>query len=116
MNKIMLVGRLTKDLEMSLIGQGTPKGKATVAVERRYQKDYNNKISDFFNLEIIGQGIDKREHLFTKGILVSVEGELNQNEYQGKYYTTVVVHNIQPLELKKKEKGFIEEESDDIPF
>ena len=50
MNKIILVGRTTKDAELGFIAvTGTPKMAFTLAVERNYQKDKNNKVVDYIN-------------------------------------------------------------------
>lgn len=118
MNKITLVGRLTRDMEVKSLNTGSPIGTTSIAVEREYQKDYKNKVVDFFNLGIIGRGIDKRVHLFSKGTLVSVYGEVNITQKEDKTYVNVKVDNIQPLEFKKqdKEEPFQKVEEDDIPF
>ena len=56
MNKIILTGRLVKDAELGFIGAtGTPKMTFTLAVERNYQKDKNNKKVDFINCEMLGK-------------------------------------------------------------
>ena len=50
MNKIILTGRTTKNAELSYLpGVGTPKMAFSLAVERNYQKDKNNKKVDFIN-------------------------------------------------------------------
>ena len=55
MNKILLTGRLVKDAEMSFLpGTGMPKVTFTVATDRAYQKDKNNKKVDFIPAEMIG--------------------------------------------------------------
>ena len=52
MNKIVLVGRLVKDAEPSVLpGTGTGKMTFTLAVDRAYQKDKNNKKVDFIPCE-----------------------------------------------------------------
>ena len=48
MNKIILTGRLVRDAELSYIAStATPKMSFSIAVERNYQKDKNNKKVDF---------------------------------------------------------------------
>ena len=50
MNKILLTGRIVRDAELGFIGAtGTPKMSFSLAVERNYQKDKNNKKFDFIN-------------------------------------------------------------------
>ena len=83
MNKIILSGRLTRDAELSyLANTGTPKMVFTLAVERNYQKDKNNKKVDFINMEMIGQHTEKLAQYVTKGKAVLVEGELNIDNYE----------------------------------
>ena len=54
MNKIILTGRLTKNAELSYLPSvGTPKMAFSLAVERNYQKDKNNKKVDFINCEML---------------------------------------------------------------
>ena len=83
MNKIILTGRTTKDAELGFIGTtGTPKMSFTLAVERNYQKDKNNKKVDFINMEMIGQHTEKLSQYVTKGKAILVEGELNIDNYE----------------------------------
>ena len=83
MNKVVLTGRLTKDAELGFIGAtGTPKMVFSLAVERNYQKDKNNKKVDFISCEMIGQHTEKLAQYVTKGKAVLVEGELNIDNYE----------------------------------
>ena len=51
----MLSGRLTKDAELTSIGMNnTPKLTFSIAVERAYQKDKNNKVVDYIDCEVLG--------------------------------------------------------------
>ena len=82
-NKIFLTGRTTKNAELNYIGAtGTPKMVFTLAVERNYQKDKNNKKVDFINCEMIGQHTEKLSPYVTKGKAILVEGELNIDNYE----------------------------------
>ena len=82
MNKIILTGRTTKDAELGFIGAtGTPKMTFTLAVERNYQKDKNNKKVDFINCEMLGQHTEKLCQYVTKGKSILIEGELNIDQY-----------------------------------
>ena len=83
MNKVVLTGRLVKDAELGFIGAtGTPKMSFSLAVERNYQKDKNNKKVDFINMEMIGQHTEKLSQYVTKGKAILVEGELNIDNYE----------------------------------
>ena len=83
MNKIILVGRTTKDAELGFIAvTGTPKMSFSIAVERNYQKDKNNKKVDFINCEMIGKHTENLCQYVTKGKQILVEGELNIDNYE----------------------------------
>lgn len=132
MNKIILVGRLTKDAELSYIAStSTPKINFTLAVERNYQKDKNNKKVDFINCEQLGKHTENLCQYVTKGKLILIEGELNIDKYQNqegetKYITKVKVDRLEFLgggEKKEnnsptglEQQGFQAVDDDDIPF
>ena len=101
-NKIFLTGRTTKNAELNYIGAtGTPKMSFSLAVERNYQKDKNNKKVDFKNMEMIGQHTEKLSQYITKGKAILVEGELNIDNYEKdgekKSFTKVKVDRLEIL-------------------
>lgn len=129
MNKIILVGRLTRDAELSFIaGTGTPKMTYALAVEREYQKDKNNKKVDFINCEMIGKHCERLCQYVTKGKLILVEGELNIDNYEKdgekRSFTKVKVNKLEFLggtsqDNKSADTGnsdFQIVADDDIPF
>ena len=108
MNKIMLTGRLVKDAEMSFLpGTGMPKITFTIAVDRAYQKDKNNKKVDFIPCEQIGKHTEKLAQYLTKGKMIGVEGELNIDQYEKdgakKSFTKVKVDKLEFLGGGSKE-------------
>ena len=126
MNKILLTGRLTKDADMSFLpGTGMPKITFTIAVDRAYQKDKNNKKTDFITCEQIGKYTEKLVPYLTKGKMISIEGELNIDTYekdgQKKSFTKVKVDRLEFLGGGKQEydpKSRFEEVlmDDSLPF
>ena len=132
MNKVILTGRTCKNAELSFIGAtGTPKMTFTLAVERNYQKDKNNKKVDFINCEMLGQHTEKLCQYVTKGKSILIEGELNIDQYEKdgekRSYTKVKVDRLEFLagsnntESKSNDKvlefdNFQEVGNDDIPF
>ena len=127
MNRIILVGRTTKDAELGFIAvTGTPKMAFTLAVERNYQKDKNNKKVDFINMEMIGKHTENLCQYVTKGKQILVEGELNIDNYEKdgekRSFTKVKVDRLEFLggattEKKTEELNFQEVDVDeDIPF
>ena len=83
MNKVILSGRVTRDAELGYIPNvGVPKLSFSLAVERAYQKDKNNKKVDFINCEMIGKHTENLCQYVTKGKQILVEGELNIDNYE----------------------------------
>ena len=130
MNKIILTGRLTRDAEIGYIGAtGTPKMAFSIAVERNYQKDKDNKKVDFINCEMLGQRAEKLSQYVTKGKAILVEGELNIDNYEKdgekKSFTKVKVDRLEFLagnsnNENKANANTLEfqevDDNDDIPF
>lgn len=126
MNKILLTGRLVRDAELSfLAGTGTPKVTFTIAVDRAYQKDKDNKKTDFIPCEMIGKHTEKLSSYLTKGKLVGAEGELNIDQYekdgQKKSFTKVKVDRLEFLGGKSDNNNFnpkpnFEAIDDELPF
>ena len=125
MNKIILTGRTTKNAEIGYLpGVGVAKMTFTIAVERNYQKDKNNKKVDFINCEMLGKHTENLTQYITKGKAVLVEGELNIEQYEKdgekRSYTKVKVDKLEFLSSASNEQresnNFKEISNDDIPF
>ena len=127
MNRVVLTGRLVRDSELSYIAStSTPKMSFSLAVERNYQKDKNNKKVDFINMEMIGKYTENLCQYVTKGKQILVEGELNIDNYEKdgekRSFTKVKVDRLEFLsgattEKKTEELNFQEVDVDeDIPF
>ena len=131
MNKVILSGRLTRDSELSYIAStSTPKMSFSLAVERNYQKDKNNKKVDFINMEMIGKHCENLCQYVTKGKAILVEGELNIDQYEKdgekRSFTKVKVDRLEFLSNAITEKktntdtlefaDFQEVNDDEIPF
>ena len=128
MNKVMLCGRLTKDPEMRYTTTGKAICSITVAVNRRYSKDAEQK-ADFIPCqaweklaEIIGNNL-------AKGSQLLLEGRLQIRSYDGqdgkkRYVTEVIISDVEFVGKKSEVKtsqndigGFGGQESnEDIPF
>ncbi|SHJ93876.1 single-strand binding protein [Hathewaya proteolytica DSM 3090] len=105
MNKIFLIGRLTKDAELKETQENKKKyTKFALAVEREKAKD---KEADFFNVALWGNIAESLAPYLNKGKLVSVIGTLRNSNYENsegekKYYTEIVAEEIKLLESKQK--------------
>ena len=80
-NKIILMGRIVADPEMKTTPNGTNVCTFRIAVDRRYQKQGEEKQTDFFNIAAWRQTGEFVQRYFGKGRMILVEGELTTRPY-----------------------------------
>lgn len=82
MNRICLVGRLTRDPEYRTTTTGKTYATFSLAVNKRIKPvDESEKSADFFNVKVWGQKAEFVNNYLTKGRLVSVEGRMESRRY-----------------------------------
>jgi len=129
MNKVMLLGRIVKDLELKNIGaNNTSVCNFTLAVNRSFVKQGEERQADFVNCQVWGKLADAMCKFLAKGSQIAVYGRLqtrNREDNEGKkhYITEVVVEEFYFADSKKSEQtnntsDAYEPESDDtkLPF
>ncbi len=112
MNKVFLMGRLTRDPEVRYT-QGerqTVVAKYSVAVDRRFKRD-GDPDADFFNCTAFGKQAEFCEKYLHKGTKVVVEGRLQNDNYTNKdgnkvYSIQVITESIEFAESKKAAEGY----------
>ena len=125
MNTIHLMGRLTASPEVTSSASGTTIARFTVAVDRRFAKDGQQK-TDFFSCSSFGKQAEFVEKFLKKGVKVVVSGEMRldtvQKDGKNVTYPKVAVNEIEFAE-SKKESGEakddflnIADNVDDLPF
>ena len=97
MNKVILMGRLTRDPEVRY-SQGdaaTAVGRYTLAVDRRFRRDGDQQTADFINCVAFGRSAEFAEKYLRQGTKVVVTGRIQTGSYTNrdgvKVYTTDVV-------------------------
>ena len=97
MNKVVLVGRLTRDPEVrySQGDSATAVARYTLAVDRRFRRD-DEPTADFISCVVFGRSAEFAEKYFRQGMLVSISAHIQTGSYMNKdgvkvYTTTVVV-------------------------
>lgn len=94
MNRVSLIGRITKDPEVRYSQNGTAFLNFTLAVSRN-QKDANGQtISDFISIAVIGQPADYLGKYAKKGFLIAVAGRIQTRNYPGQDGRTVYVTEV----------------------
>lgn len=84
LNRAILMGRLTKDPTLRETPNNVSVVTFTLAVERNYQADKNNKQADFINIVAWRHTAEFVSKYFTKGQLVAAEGSIQTRSYQDK--------------------------------
>ena len=93
-NKVILMGRITHDLELKTTPSGVSVCSFSIAVDRRYQTKGEEKKSDFFNIVTWRQQAEFVTRYFAKGRMILVEGELQTRQYTDKNGQNVRVVEI----------------------
>ena len=106
MNKVILMGRLTRDPEVRY-SQGasqTTVGRFSVAVDRRFKRE-GEPDADFFNCTVFGKQAEFVERYLRKGTKVVLSGRIQNDNYTNKdgqmvYSVRVMVDEIEFAESK----------------
>ena len=97
MNKVILMGRLTRDPEVrySQGEQATAIARYTVAVDRRFRRDGDSQTADFIGCVAFGRQAEFAEKYLRKGTKIALTGRIQTGSYTNrdgqKVYTTEVV-------------------------
>ena len=107
-NKVILVGRLTKDIELKSTQSGTNYVQFDLAVGNGKDKEGNERPTDFINCVAWEKRAENLSVYVHKGHRVAIEGRLKVDKYQNekgenRYKTYVLVEGYEFLESKPKE-------------
>lgn len=83
-NKVILMGRITKDLELKTTPSGVAVLSFSLAVERSYAAKGEERQTDFINCVAWRNTAEFISRFFSKGAMILVEGELQTRSYQDK--------------------------------
>jgi single-strand DNA-binding protein len=135
LNRVVLIGRLTKDPELRYTPNGVAVTNFTLAVERNFKNAQGEKETDFFACSVFKQLAELCANYLAKGKLASVDGRIQIRTYNDKdgqkhWVTEIIGENVQFLSPKDGGDGNTESPSssgkgsfghevnldDDIPF
>ncbi|HCW8127104.1 TPA: single-stranded DNA-binding protein [Staphylococcus aureus] len=105
LNRVVLVGRLTKDPELRSTPNGVSVGTFTLAVNRTFTNAQGEREADFINVVVFKKQAENVEKYLSKGSLAGVDGRLQTRSYENKdgqrvFVTEVVADSVQFLEPK----------------
>lgn len=139
MNKIILLGRLTKDVETRYTQtKNSLVATFTLAVNRRFAKEGEERQTDFINIVAWGKTGEFSSKYFKKGLQVAVIGRLQNRSYednngQKKYITEVIAEEVyfadsnnrqnadasilnSSVDAQTEDNGTFMPENSDLPF
>ena len=137
LNKVVLIGRIVKDLDLKHTQKGTATATFTIAIDRRFKSQSGEKETDFINCVIWDKQAENASKYVGKGSQVGVVGRIQTRSYEAKdghkvYVTEVVVEEIEFMGGGKTERGSqrseydqspveddfqpLEDDDDDLPF
>ncbi|EOO22969.1 MULTISPECIES: single-stranded DNA-binding protein [Bacillus] len=107
MNRVVLIGRLTKEPELYFTKQGVAYARICVAVNRGFRNSLGEQQVDFINCVVWRRSAENVTEYCTKGSLVGITGRIHTNNYddeKGKkiYRTEVVIESITFLERRRE--------------
>lgn len=115
MNKVVLMGRLTRDPEVRYSSgeSQTAIARYSLAVDRRFKRDGDEQTADFINCVAFGRSAEFAEKFLRKGTKILVVGRIQTGSYTNKdgvkvYTTDVVVeeHEFAESKAAASEGGF----------
>lgn len=104
-NRVVLVGRLTKDPEFRTTPSGVDVATFTLAVNRNFKSKNGEQQADFINCVVFRKQAENVNNYLNKGSLAGIDGRLQSRSYENKegqrvFVTEVVCDSVQFLEPK----------------
>lgn len=104
MNKVILIGRLTKDADVKVSSTGMSIARFNLAVDRKFKKD-NEQTCDFISCVAFSKTAEFLEKYGKKGIKFVLEGSIQTGSYTNKdgnkvYTTDIAVQSVEFAESK----------------
>ena len=110
LNRVILIGRLTRDPEMRYTPSGVAVTQFTLAVDRPFTSGGGEREADFIPIVVWRQLAEQCANYLRKGRLAAVEGRIQVRNYENNegrrvYVTEVIADNVRFLESPNREGG-----------
>ncbi|PAF15931.1 single-stranded DNA-binding protein [Terribacillus saccharophilus] len=110
LNRVVLVGRLTKDPDLRYTPNGVAVANFTLAVNRPFSNQAGEKEADFINCVVWRRPAENLANFMGKGSLVGVDGRVQTRSFDNQegnrvYVTEIVADSVQFLETKGGQSG-----------
>ena len=106
-NNVVLVGRITKDIDLRMSESGKAYTNFTLAVNRAFKGQDEQQQADFISCKTFNKQAENLARYCGKGSLIAVVGSIQVSNFQGKdgntvYRTEVIANNIQFLDTRNQ--------------
>ena len=110
MNKVFLIGRLTRDPELRYTSSNIAVATFSLAVNRTFTNNQGEREADFINIVVWRKQAENVKNYLSQGSQVAVDGRIQSRSYDGedgkkRYVTEVVADNVEFLATKKANQG-----------
>ena len=105
MNKVTLIGRLTRDPELRYTGNQTAVATFSLAVNRNFTGQNGEREADFINIVVWRKQAENVKNYLTQGSQVAIDGRIQTRSYDGedgkkRYITEIIADNVEFLSSK----------------
>lgn len=113
MNRIILIGRLTRDPELKKTATNLSVSSFSIAVDRRFKRGDGEQTTDFFNCTAWRETAERLCQYMKKGSLICVEGQMLTRKYLNKENVTVTAYDVQADSITFLESKKLQQVSED---
>lgn len=108
MNKVILVGRLTRDPEVRTMPTGNTVASFTLAINRNFKNKEGNIDADFINVSVFGRQAENVGKYVTKGSQLGVDGRIQTRSYEAqdgtkRYVTEVIAESVEFMSSSRRD-------------
>lgn len=120
MNKVFLIGRLTRDPEMRTISTGAVTTTFSIAVNRNFTNSQGERIADFFNCIAWRKLAENISKYCQKGTQIAVEGRIQNRSYDAqdgtkRYVTEIICDNVTFLSPRSDSANYVPNDYEQQP-
>ena len=110
MNKVFLIGRLTRDPELRYTGSNTAVASFSIAVNRNFTNQSGEREADFINIVVWRKQAENVKNYLSQGSQVAIDGRLQTRSYDDqngnkRYVTEVIADNVEFLGSKNSQSS-----------
>lgn len=124
MNKVVLIGRIAKDIEVRYTTTQKVVAMFLLAVNREFKNQKGEYEADFFNIVMWGKPAELAGNTLKKGSKIAIDGRIQNRSYEAKdgtkrYITEIVANGFEYLDKKEQAKTMADMGTDvtkDAPF